>query len=131
METTEAIERIEGTILKPGWRIEAEDHSKRFEGTVKLTVHYPAANSNRENAPDYTEQILPDTHASFALQVGLIADGIELYRRLIDVMVNIETHEWREFLRDPRTLDAPFHPHRIEGMTRWGDVEGDLHFGLA
>lgn len=129
MEVTTAACLLNDLIFRPGWTITATDHTNRFEGTVKVRIDYPAFNTDRECAPGYTEEI--ETHAEFAIPVSDINDDCALYRRLLDCVAEIDSHEAREALRTKGTHWAPFHPHRIDGMKRWGEPQRDLQFGLA
>jgi hypothetical protein len=142
MEIPTAIKLVDQLVYKPGWTFTAEDHSNRFEGTIKVRVDYPALNSNRDQAADgYPEEIT--TYASFPILVGDCADDLRLYRRLLAAIIEIEAHEAREFLRVPGTFWAPFHPHRLDGMHNWHamasapdtdvmqGLAGDLQFGIA
>jgi hypothetical protein len=125
-----AIDLIGQIVYKPEWVFEATDHTKRYEGTVCLKITYPAQMSEREEAPaGYPTRINP--YATFAIMVGDCDDAACLYRRVLDVILLIEAHEAREFMRITPTFWAPFHPHTIDGMQRWGTVEHDLTFGLA
>lgn len=133
MENASAVELISNLIFMPGWTITASDHSSRFEGTITVRVDYPARNSNRDQAPDYPEEIA--TYAVFPMIVADCSDE-DLYYKMIKVLAEIFEHETREFLRVPGTHWAPFHPHRVDGMKRWARVTGapvgaDLRFGLA
>lgn len=134
MEISSALELVNNLVYKPGWKFTAEDHSNRFEGTIRVRVDYPALNSNREKAAEgYPEEI--NTYATFPLIVADCGDE-SLYFRIIEAIVMIEKHEAREFLRVAPTMWAPFHPHRIDGMRRWGKFTGepmisDLQFGIA
>lgn len=143
MKITEAIDQIHTMVYKPGWRFEAEDHTNRFQDTVKVTIHYPAYNSDREQAPEYFQSIM--TRAAYGVYVGdLNTDDLSF--ALLSFIISIESHEAREFLRYPGTLESPFHPHRDAGMKNWADrihqadifgVTGDVTpttdrlFGLA
>jgi len=141
MRVSEAIDLINGLAYKPNWRFETEDHTSRFQDTVKIKVHYPAFNSNRDQARNgYPESIM--TYAVFALVVFEM-DERDLYYALVQKILHIEEHEAREFLRIPeRDFTAPFHPHRIHGMIQWDGAEhraarinvglaSDLQFGVA
>lgn len=134
MEISSAVSLVNSIVYKPGWTFEAEDHTNRFEGTVRVRIEYPARNSNREQAANgYTEEIV--TYAVFPLVVSECNDE-SLYFKLLEAIVAIEKHEAREFLRVSPTLWAPFHPHRIDGMRRWHQFTGDpmvsdLQFGIA
>lgn len=129
MRVESAIELINSLVYKPGWKITAEDHRNRFEGAVKVRIDYPARDSKTEDAPlGYPHEI--QTYASFPMIVE-DCDDTAVYRRIVAALIDIETHEIREFLRVAPTYWAPFHPHRIDGMKRWGDTVGDLKFGIA
>lgn len=134
MDITSAIDLISSLCYKPGWTFQAEDHTNRFEGSVKVTIHYPAQNSNRDQAAaGYPEEIT--TYATFALVVA-DCDLESLVFQVLQAIVKIETHEAREFLRVSPTMWAPFHPHRVDGMKRWSARTGepmvsDLQFGVA
>jgi hypothetical protein len=128
VKVASAIGVINSLIYKPGWKFEAEDHTNRFADTVKVRITYPAQNSNRECAPLYKESII--TYASFAFNVSQ-CDEIEIARHMLMALIEIETHEAREFLRFPYDLSAPFHPHNLDGMEKWGMPERDLKFGIA
>lgn len=123
-----AIDLVNDLIYKPGWKLTATDHTKRFEGTVLLRIDYPARASEREEAPEYAREIT--TYATFPVIVR-DCDNEALYRKILECIFDIEMHEAREFLRVQPSMWAPFHPHRIDGMKRWGDVAHDLKFGIA
>lgn len=140
MNVTTAIEFIHALCYKPGWKFEASDHTKRFEGSVKVRITYPAQNSDREQAREgYPTNIT--TYAEFALIVGDLLEINQLLRRFIEALMKIELHETREFLRIQGTFSAPFHPHTIDGMRNWHksctdnnllmDVSSDMQFGVA
>ncbi len=137
MRINTAIELIENLVYFPGWEFEAEDHTKRFEGTVLLTVHYTAQETGRPNAAKgYPETI--KTYAKFPLMVGDINSDLELYRRITQCLMRIYEHEMREALRVKGTLWAPFHPHALDGMKSWHITNGqpdyfysDLQFGIG
>lgn len=132
MEVKSAIDIVNALVYKPGWDISACDNTGRFEGTIKITVAYPARQSEREDAPaGYQHEIEGGAKASFAVVVADCADDVALYRRIIETVIAIEVHEAREFLRVRPTYWAPFHPHRVDGMKRWGTLESDLKFGLT
>jgi hypothetical protein len=118
-------------VYKPEWRFEAEPHMPRFPGQIKVTVHYPAQNSNLPDAKlGYPNAIM--TYAKFPIIVKTLTDKYELAKCLVEKILEIEAHEAREFLRLPEDgWLAPFHPHSVTGMARWGKPESDVLFGLA
>lgn len=128
MKPETAIDLVAQLVYLPGWRLEATDHTNRFEDSIVLHVYYPAVNTNREHAPDYTETI--ETYASFPLVIADV-DEVGLMRLVIDSLLKVWEHETREALRVAPTMWAPFHPHKVDGMGRWGDTSADLMFGVA
>ncbi len=124
-----AIDLINNIVYKPGWKFSVEDHTNRFEGAIKLRIDYPACNTDRDCAREgYQEQI--ETYAHFPVIVA-DCDDEELWRRVLGCIAEIDEHERREAFRIKPTFWAPFHPHQIDGMARWGDPAGDLKFGIA
>lgn len=125
-----AIDLINGVVYRPGWKITATTHTN-FEQAIKVRFDYPAVNSSRQFAPLYETPVGDGTaNASFIILVDG-CDEAGLMRQILDKIRIIEEHESREFLRFGPHLDAPFHPHTIGGMRAWGDVQGDLTFGMA
>lgn len=122
---------VNSMVYKPEWHFDAEVFTKRYESAIRVNVTYAARNSDKEEAPEYATWIEGGARASFTLMVGQ-DDPLSLVRKLItDVIMPIELHEAREFLRFPTSLNAPYHPHNLDTMAAWGDVHGDLGFGLA
>lgn len=135
MEVQSAVELVNQVIYKPGWNFEAEPHTPRFEGTISVCITYPAADSGSNSFPEawrdgFLHLVPGGAKARHPIVVSDV-DDVGLYKRLIDVILDIEEHEAREFLRILPTGWAPFHPHRVDGMRRWGKMEHDLHFGLS
>lgn len=128
MEVESALDLINALVYKPHWGISATDHRDRFEGSVVVRIDYPARSSNRDEAPKFTKPIM--TYATFPLVVQ-DCDDVALYRQIAKALIAVEVHEMREFLRVRPTMWAPFHPHRVDGMKRWGEAEHDLVFGIA
>ncbi|QNP74988.1 hypothetical protein IAG44_39960 [Streptomyces roseirectus] len=135
MEAESAIKLVNDLVYKPGWSFIARDHTNRFEGAITMRVEYPARSSNRDRAVfGYPEEIV--NRVSFPLVVKDCNDE-DLYAEILQVIMSIEEHEAREFLRVEPTQWAPFHPHRVKGMRRWAartgrsDLQADLQFGLA
>ncbi|MDN3059364.1 hypothetical protein PH213_33490 [Streptomyces sp. SRF1] len=130
METKSAVQLINQLSYKPGWEITAEDYTKRFEGTVEVTFVFPAYHSERHLAEQGYPSHTDGSYAKFAIMVS-DCDDIKLYRRVLEKIIEIETHEAREFLRVRPTYWAPFHPHRVDGMKRWGKVANDYTYGIV
>lgn len=129
MLVTSAVELLNRVVYKPGWEIEAIDHTDRFESAVKVCIRYPAQASERIEAADGYPRTIQARMSCVMLVGGM--DDTALYRALLAKIIEIEVHESREFLRVLPTYWAPFHPHREDGMARWGSPEQDLMFGLA
>lgn len=128
MEVESAVRLLNEVVYKPGWSITAEDFSKRFEDAVAVHFEYPARQSERPDSFDgYPNAIM--ARASFVVMASECGEDCDLYRKLLRLITRIEEHEAREFLRVKPTNWAPFHPHRADGMKRWGDEYGDLTFG--
>ena len=137
MDVNSAIALIGAVIYRPGWTIEAKDHTNRFEGSICVKITYPAQETGREMAlQGYPENNRP--YAEFPLVVRDL-DQLGLYAELLDAILEIESHEAREYLRIHPTGWAPFHPHQIDGMMRWGKsrnhfaraLRNDLQFGIS
>lgn len=130
MRPETAIALIEGLIFKPGWTIEATDFTDRFEDTVCVCLSCDTYRFNRSDAAEgYQFQMRPQ--AKFLIMVGEFRDECDLYRKIIECIIDFETHESREALRVEATLWAPFHPHRHDGMLRWGTPDHDLTYGVV
>lgn len=127
MEPETAVSLIGDITFQPGWTIDAET-SNRYESAVLLDISWPAPNFNREFAPEYDQMLRPA--AAFTLLVKDM-DDMDLYRAVIDKLIYCMTHDAREAFRIGSALWAPFHPHRVDSMKRWGTPESDLTFGLA
>lgn len=129
MMVSSAVELVNSLVYKPGWKITATDHTSRFESCIAVRIEYPARQSEKSDAPEgYPNHIT--TYATFPVLVDDV-DDVGLYRRILEMIMEIELHEAREFLRVLPTYWAPFHPHRADGMRRFGDPHGDLRFGIA
>lgn len=122
----------EQVIYVPGWTLQAEAFTNRFEAAVKVEVEYPAYATERQEVQAngaYTRPIV--TGGKFPLYLTCDSE-VTLIRQLLDqIILPIHTHEARESLRLKPTMWAPFHPHRTGGMERWGNPQADLMFGLA
>lgn len=132
MDVTTAIDLINNHLTyKPGWVFRADDWEKRFEGTVRLYVQYPARNSNSEWAPLFAQEIQPYAH--MPLVVKDIDSIATLFYRLVKIIMCIEEHEAREFLMYHATGGHDYfpvlHPHMTHTMRLWA-VESLTDAGL-
>lgn len=134
MRVESAIALINNLVYKPGWHFTATDHTKRFESTVLVRIDYPAVDSGRPNAmrdePYSSEDILPAAYASFPIVVDQ-CDDEGLYLAMLQVILEIEMHEAREFLRVKPTYWAPFHPHQTDGMRKWHRMTENFQIRLG
>lgn len=117
-----------GVCFMPGWKITAHDFTTRHEGCVALHVEYPGRETARSHAPEYATCNEP--RAVLLLQVGNFTDDLELHRAVIGKLIEFWVHEAREFYRVLPSMWAPFHPHKIDGMERWGEPDKDLTYGF-
>lgn len=141
MRVDTAISLIKSLVYKPGWIFEPTDNTKRFESSICLKVTYPATNSDREEAAAGFPTPIPPrgAYASFVIMTEGM-DDVRLYGAIAEILMAIEEHEMREFLRTAPTYWSPFHPHNTDGIRRWAEVTGrdykavlqsDTSFGLA
>lgn len=127
----------EGLVYKYGWEFHAEDDTRRYEGAIKVKIDYPANKSERADMraaaladeDTATEAIM--TYATFRIIAEECKDDTALYKKVLEAVLRIEEHEAREFFRVLPTYWAPFHPHKADGMQRWGTREADLLFGVV
>lgn len=135
-----ACELIGNVIYKPGWLIEPKVNL-RFEHAIAVKVTYPATNSDRDQAAKgYPNMVSPmGPHATFTILVKDL-DDVQLFAALAEILMTIEEHEMREFLRIAPNYWSPFHPHHTNGIRRWAEVTGrdyksvlqaDLTFGVG
>lgn len=131
MDRKEAVALLDGLSFKPGWRFSARDLSVGpFNGSwedamafldgndVMFSVESDTVNTNQDMArKGYPEPLtlrfgLPLRSESY--------DRDELLRKVFDLLMEIETHEAREFFRlKSEGYCAPFHPHREDGNALW------------
>ena len=140
MDVSEACALVNGLTTYPGWSLTAENYTHRYEATLKLTVDINGGrNSDESDAPDYPTAIVPDgPRAAFAIYVGDIVHRNELTARVLETLVEVFSHEVREFTRyeSGGRWVAPFHPHRHDGIVAWSErtgrpVSSDYHYGTA
>lgn len=133
METSSAVQLVKALKYKPGWTIDAESAESRFEGTIWVRFTFDTYRSERHLAALGYPEVVKDLRTRFRVIVADVDDDAELYGRVLDAIVRLETHEAREFLRVAPTNWAPYHPHRVDGMKRWAKrtgepIEADLTF---
>lgn len=131
MEVQSAVDIVNTQMIYvPGWEFTAEPFTDRFEAAMQVRVNYPVIRTDREVMR--AGEVVPFTATAAFPIVCDFNDMVGLARCIIDnVLVPIHLHEAREGLRFLPTFWAPFHPHRVDGMNRWGDPNGDLMFGIV
>lgn len=138
MRVDEALDLLNGGIVwPPGVAVTAVDHTHRYETGVLVRVTLTDARaSDVADAPDYAREIPGGAYADFPLLVGDYGTPDELLGATLDLLAIVRSHEDREFTRWADTLEAPFHPHRRDGIARWSERSGqhplvDLTYGLG
>lgn len=129
MDVKTACSLVEGIVYKPGWSISARDHRSRFGEAICLHVDYEAHQWDRDEAPAYSK--MGKGVAPKVLLIDKVQEAEELYRMIMEHLLDIEEHEAREAFRIQPTLWGPYNPHHPDGMRRWGRVEHDLAFGAV
>jgi hypothetical protein len=130
MEVHNAVALINtGITFFPGWVITAYDYTARHENAIQVRTDYTVKNYRQANAPDYVEDV--HTHAEFIIDASECDDFLTLYRKVLDGLLTIVTHEAREAFRIAPTWWGPFNPHMSDGQRNWGDRKGDWAFGLV
>lgn len=127
MECETAVKYINSQFwFMPGWSFHAEDWD-RFQSAINVTVTYPAARSEHECWPDYPEMVPNGASATRSILVDDCGSVDELEVRVfLGVCLPALIHEAREFFRTGPDGNAPFHPHRSEGMRKWEDIVDEL-----
>lgn len=135
MDVTSAVATINyGIVFFPGWEITSEDYTARHENAVKVIVDYAAQDFSQKNAPDYVNGVESSTgkaHAEFIIDASECDDPVSLYRKVLEGLLRIVTHEAREAFRVSPSWWGPFNPHMSDGQRNWGDRQGDWAFGLV
>lgn len=134
MEKNELITLLDNLSFKPGWRFSARPvgQVESLEDTLAWLsgedVMFRIESDTVDTDENYAREGYPQKRElgwNFPLRSG-DHDKEELLRRVFDLLMEIETHEAREFFRlKSEDWRAPFHPHRAEGnalYSRTGDV---------
>lgn len=113
MDPYRAIELVKNVSYKPSWllmpRVVDED--------VVLEIGYVERDSDSMWAPNYERPTFNEL--PFRLNVRSIHSVDELYRKVLNCLVECEKHEAREFFKVGRSFETPFHPHRPDGNRLW------------
>lgn len=113
-----------GFVYKPEYEFHAFDYSYRLQGAIGLTISMPAPSTDREDARRGYQKILEPLHTTFVIIVKHCKNDDDFLYEIMKKIIELETHEAREFLRKTPTFSAPFHPHRIDSMMRYAAYSG-------
>ena len=143
MQVQSAIDYVNGEsfVYKPGWTFFAQSYEYRMQGAILLTITFDALSTDRQDAKNGYNVILEPLVTTFVVHVIDCKSDDDLLFQILTKIIDLETHEAREFLRKRPTYSAPFHPHRHDCMIRWAeknkiidkngdpDISHDLNYG--
>jgi hypothetical protein len=135
MDVTTAVDLINGTAARPGYTHRAFDYTHRQQDTIVIRIGQGACqNSSILIDGAYPETIDGGLIADFAVYVGDWHDIADATYGLIGAYLAWDTHELREFLRQPDGT-APLHPHRRDGQRAWAaralsTITDDVAYGV-
>lgn len=116
----EACDLVNSLLIKPGWKVTAQPWQQRHESSIRLHVEFEAQDTSYP--PDYPHHMT--VVGDYALMTGDCRDGYDVLRKVLGIILSIEEHEWREWLKlgEEHDYRPPFHPHTDEGMIRWAHL---------
>lgn len=127
MEFDRADRLIKGISYKPGWTLQLREWGA---GLSELSVVFPSLETDRRRAPDYAEKIV--MAPSTLIYLGDIASEEDLYARVFQFILQVETHEAREFFGvDGDRFYKPLHPHTPAGEKRWSHYKTQMQDAVA
>lgn len=143
MQVASAVDYINGEsfVYKPGYTFVAQSYEYRMQGAILLTITFNALSTDRHDARDGYKVMLEPLVTTFVVHVHDCKSDDDLLFQVLRCLIDLETHEAREFLRKRPTYSAPFHPHRHDAMIRWAeknnlrdkdgapDISHDLNYG--
>jgi hypothetical protein len=114
-DTAEKI--VKSLVFMPGWNFTIE----RGADAWWIGVNFPARNSNREYAPDgYRMPLIYGGTRIWPIEFAECCDETAFVDAVMMGVVNTWLHELCEFFRRSDSgYDAPYHPHRPEGVAAW------------
>lgn len=123
-----------GFVYKPEYTFHADSYDYRMQGAILLTISMPAPSTDREDARRGFQKILEPLHTTFVIFVKNCKSDDDFLYQIMTKIIELETHEAREFLRKSGTFSAPFHPHRMDSMERYArhsgrHVNDDVNYG--
>lgn len=143
MQVQSALDYVNGEsfVYKPGWTFFAQSYEYRMQGAVLLTITFDALSTDRDDARNGYKVILEPLVTNFVIHVIDCKSDDDLLFQILTKIIDLETHEAREFLRKRPTYSAPFHPHRHDSMIKWAeknkitdkngdpDISHDMNYG--
>lgn len=143
MQVQSALDYVNGGsfVYKPGWTFVAQSYEYRMQGAILLTITFDALSTDRDDARNGYNVILEPLVTTFVVHVIDCKSDDDLLFQILTKIIDLETHEAREFLRKRPTYSAPFHPHRHDSMINWAvknkiidkngdpDISHDLNYG--
>lgn len=126
MQVQSAIDYVNGEsfVYKPGWTFFAQSYEFRMQGAILLTITFDALSTDRADARNGYDVMLEPLVTTFVVHVLPCRSDDDLLFEILLKIIDLETHEAREFLRKRPTYSAPFHPHRHDSMIRWAEKNG-------
>ncbi|MFF1676096.1 hypothetical protein ACFVYG_08695 [Streptomyces sp. NPDC058256] len=121
MEAQQVVDLINEVSFRPGWEFDA---SVLADGApyVIVKAFVETVNSDRDNALNgYPEEIVLGPEAIINAD-HYMGQG-DLYAGMFQWLIELETHECREFFRVGKDKQAPFHPHRADGQRAWDALQ--------
>jgi hypothetical protein len=125
MNTQEAIDLVNSTTFRPGWKISARAYPYSWSpGDTRIEVHYRT---------ETVDTSYPDASGRYTRRIELAnknvhdvegKTGDQLLRAILNDVHRMDEHEDREFLRVRQgdgSWKAPFHPHTDEGDRKWSE----------
>lgn len=103
---------IKKVSYKPTWTITTELTSDGRE--LMLYVDYVERNSNSEYAPSYQQKA--HNTLIFPFTTAELTTGDQVYRKVLNCLLECEKHEATEFFKVGPTYRSPFHPHTDAGL---------------
>jgi hypothetical protein len=128
MQVQSAIDYVNGGsfVYKPGYVFFAQDYTYRMGGAILLTITFDALSTDRDDAREGYKKILEPLVTTFPIIVQDCKSDDDLLFQILRAIIDLETHEAREFLRKRPTYSAPFHPHRHDCMVKWAEKNGKV-----
>ena len=109
MDPRQARALIANVTYKPTWFLSTTIESNM----LVLKVDYVERNSNSEYAPNYPNRTY--NSLEFEFTTAELDTPEQVYRKVLNCLLECEKHEATEFFKVGRSFDAIFHPHSDAG----------------